>query len=148
VKQKIDTGDDNFSETEMAAVTELVNQKVEGVTAGLTTQIAELVTKVAELTANDQDTDELINKAADILKGGGSCRRGGRETGEEKKSEGPGRAGALTWWGLGDVRGVSFFWRSCPSHRRAPPLTLPLSRLMSGAGGSGPDSWFRLRAGY
>jgi hypothetical protein len=72
VKQKIDTGDDTFSEAEMAAVTELVNQKVEGVTTGLTTQVAELVTKVAELTANDADTDEFISKAADILKGGGS----------------------------------------------------------------------------
>jgi hypothetical protein len=72
VKQKIDTGDDTFSETEMAAVTNLVNEKVAGVTAGLTTQVAELVTKVAELTANDADTDEFIDKAAAILKGGGS----------------------------------------------------------------------------
>ena len=59
VKQKIDTGDDTFAETEMTAVTNLVNEKVAGVTAGLTTQVAELVTKVAELTANDADTDEL-----------------------------------------------------------------------------------------
>jgi hypothetical protein len=72
VKQKIDTGDDTFSETEMAAVTALVHQKVEGVTAGLTTQVAELVTKVAELTANDADTDEFVGKATDILKGDGS----------------------------------------------------------------------------
>jgi hypothetical protein len=56
----------------MAAVTNLVNEKVTGVTAGLTTQVAELVTKVAELTANDADTDEFIDKAAAILKGGGS----------------------------------------------------------------------------
>src|SRR4029453_11648608 len=70
--QKIDTGDDTFSETEMAAVINLVNEKVAGVTAGLTTQVAELVTKVAELTANDADTDEFIDKAAAILKGGGS----------------------------------------------------------------------------
>jgi hypothetical protein len=72
VKQKIDTGDDNFSEAELAAVTDLVNQKVAGATAGLTTQVAELVTKVAELTANDADTDEFIEKEAAILKGGGS----------------------------------------------------------------------------
>jgi hypothetical protein len=52
--------------------------------------------------------------------------------------------GVLTWWGMEVVRGVSFLWRSCPSHRRAPPLTLPLSRLMSDASGSGPESWFRL----
>jgi hypothetical protein len=70
------------------------------------------------------------------------------ETAEGKKSEGPGHAGAFTWWGMGDVRGVSLLWRSCPSHRRAPPLTLLLSRLMSGAGGSGSDSWFRLKAGF
>jgi len=72
VKQKIDTGDDTFSETELAAVTDLVNQKVAGATAGLTTQVAELVAKVAELAANDADTDEFIDKAAAILKGGGS----------------------------------------------------------------------------
>ena len=28
--------------------------------------------------------------------------------------------GVMTWWGMEDVRGVSFLWRSCPSHRRAP----------------------------
>jgi hypothetical protein len=72
VKQKIDTGDDNFPEAELAAITDLVNQKVTGATAGLTTQVAELVTKVAELTANDADTDELIEKEAAILKGGDS----------------------------------------------------------------------------
>jgi hypothetical protein len=69
------------------------------------------------------------------------------DTGEGTTSEGPGHAGALTWRGVEDVRGVSGVWRSSSSHRRAPPLTPPLSRLMSGARGSGARGWFRLRAG-
>jgi hypothetical protein len=75
---------------------------------------------------------------------------GGEGTNEGKNHEQPQACllGVLTWWGMGDVRGVSFLWRSCPSHRRAPPLTPRRpGRPASGAGGSGPDSWFRLRAG-
>ena len=91
----------------------------------------------------------LTRRRARSAMGRYSRSKGGEGTDEGKPHEEPQAClrGVLTWWGVEDVRGVSCVWRSCPSHRRAPPLTLPLSRLMSGAGGSGPDSWFRLRAG-
>ena len=72
IKQKVETGDNDFSETEKVVVKDFVNEAVAGVVAEQNEKIADLVIKVAELTANDADTDEFISKAADILKGGGT----------------------------------------------------------------------------